>query len=428
MTQRTALLFIALVLGLGWAIRGHFGHEHGAAWAGALAGMAVIVAAKREDWIRRLPTLAALAAVGWGVGGMMSYGRIVGYGRGTDFGNVLYGLAMLGVVGALYGYIGGGLFGLGLETPPDRKPKWSQLFTEMIAGGLIFWYVLIAQFEWFMTPPRSELWAACLGAAVALAWYLYRNGYFRALRVAGYAALGAGFGFAFGNFLQVMGNVSGLTFNWWNVMEFSLGFFGGLGMAYGVFSREWPTSLESSKLANHLALIFLLVALPLVNIIQAFDVEKFLPMAERLDITNGVAFAKLQILFAYIATIIFATLGFLLFRAYSNSKTSQNRFAAAMLFLYVMFYLAFSHIIKLVFYAGLPFQLNQVLYWIVLFIFFAMWFLNRNKTNELTFLPGPQETWARWLKIVGFIVFVLIVLTLIAVNSHGDMPGSHERF
>ena len=32
MKKRTALIFVALALGLGWAIRGHFGHEHGAAW------------------------------------------------------------------------------------------------------------------------------------------------------------------------------------------------------------------------------------------------------------------------------------------------------------------------------------------------------------------------------------------------------------
>ena len=122
-------LLVALFLALGWAIRGHFGHEWGAAWAGGIAGLAVVVASKRQDWLQRLPTLAALAAIGWAVGGMMSYGVIVGYGRGTDFGNVLYGLTMLGVVGGLYGFIGGGMFGLGVEN------KKLQQFHDDIQSG-----------------------------------------------------------------------------------------------------------------------------------------------------------------------------------------------------------------------------------------------------------------------------------------------------
>lgn len=429
MKRGTALVFVGLVLGLGWAIRGHFGHEHGAAWAGALAGLAVIVAAKRGDWTLRLPTLATLAAIGWGVGGMMSYGRIVGYGRGTDFGNVLYGLAMLGVVGGLYGYIGGGLFGLGLESRSNNKPKWPSVLTEMTVGGLLAWYVLIAQFEWFMTPPRSELWAACLGASVALAWYLYRNDYKRSLRVAAYAALGAGFGFAFGNFLQVMGNLTNINLNWWNVMEFSLGFCGGLGMAYGVFSREWPQSLSPSKISNGLAIVFLLVALPIVNIIQAFHVGRFERAAEYLGIQNVAAFAHLQTIFAYIATVIFAALGLLLYRRYARTAGEMLRpFAPAMLFLYAIYYMVFGHIVKLVFYASPRFPIEHVLYWIVLIVVFCMWFVFRNTSNDRTFAPGPPETWPRWLKIIVALLVILIVLTLIAINSHGDMPGAHERF
>ena len=154
MSRITSMLFVALILGLGWAIRGHFGHEYGAAWAGVIAGLAVITVAKRRDWASRLTVLATLAGIGWGVGGMMSYGIVVGYGRGVEFGNVFYGLSMLGVVGALYGFIGGGLFGLGLESTNDRKPQWASLVTEMICGGLLAWWVIIAQFEWKMTPPE----------------------------------------------------------------------------------------------------------------------------------------------------------------------------------------------------------------------------------------------------------------------------------
>ncbi|MEZ4901434.1 MAG: hypothetical protein R2822_06575 [Spirosomataceae bacterium] len=68
------------------------------------------------------------------------------------------------------------------------------------------------------------MWAACFGSAVALTWYLVRHKQFSALRVAVFTGLGGAFGFAFGNVLQVLGNVTDIKFNFWNVMEYSLGF------------------------------------------------------------------------------------------------------------------------------------------------------------------------------------------------------------
>lgn len=426
MTRKTAMLFTALVLGLGWAIRGHFGHEHGAAWAGAMAGLAIIVAAKRQDWSLRLPTLAALAGIGWGVGGMMSYGIVVGYGRGIDFGNVYYGLAMLGVIGGLYGFIGGGLFGLGLETTNERKTAWATLVTEMTVGGMLAWYVLIAQFEWKMTPPRSELWAGCLGAAVALAWFLQRNGYYRSLRVAAYSALGGGFGFAFGNFLQTMGTVSGLSFNWWNVMEFTLGFCGGLGMAYGVFTREWPESGGPSKAANWLALAFLFFALPLTNVIQSFDKERFAKAGEQLGVADPAAFAGQQYLYAYIAIALFLAAAI-----YTQKKLKESAspgYAPTMLISYTLFYMMFSHITKMSFYSGLRFQLEQLLYWVVFAAIMGIWLKSRNASTEKLFEQGPPETWLRWGKILGVVLVIIAVCVLISINSHDGSMGYHERF
>jgi len=428
MKNKTALLFVALSLGLAWAIRGHFGHEYGAAWAGAIAGLAVIVAARRRDWARRLTVLATLAGIGWGVGGMMSYGIVVGYGRGVEFGNVFYGLSMLGVVGALYGFIGGGLFGLGLESTDEQKPQWASLLAEMIAGGLLAWWVIIAQFGWKMTPPRSELWAGCLGASVALAWFLQRNGYANALRVAGYAALGAGFGFGFGNFLQIVGTVSGIDFNWWNVMEFTLGFFGGLGMAYGVLTREWPKSVAPSRTANGMAFVFLLLGLPLINVFQAMKVEKFLQAAERLGIENGMAFANLQINISYLVTGLFFTVALLVHSRYSNKPDKLNdTYSPIVFFLYVLFYLAFSHIIKLVFVSGQAFQLNQALYWVVVIVLFLLWFLNRKKKRQPYIVTSPDSP-MRWVFLITLALSILAMCTLISVTIHQGLPGYHERF
>jgi len=427
MSKRTAILFTALVLGLGWAIRGHFGHEHGAAWAGAMGALAIIVASKRKDWALRLAPLAVLAGIGWGAGGMMSYGIIVGIGRGTDFANVYYGLAMLGVIGGLYGFIGGGLFGLGLESTTEKKPAWASLFTEMIAGGLLAWYVLIAQFEWKMTPPRSELWAACFGASLALAWFLYRNGFHRALRVAGYSALGAGFGFAFGNFLQTMGNVTGLSFNWWNVMEFTLGFCGGLGMAYGVFTREWPEGIAPSKAANWLALLFLLFVIPATNIIQSMELKNFVRGAKQMRLANPLSFAHTQVAVAWVVVLIFVVGGIIVYKRIGTREETVEIFAPVALFAVTLYYLIFSTIQKLVFFSIGAKQLEQYIYWVILIITLVMWLRSRGKSSQ-AFIPSRQESWKRWVSIISLFLLILAVITFISIHSHGSMPGAHTRF
>ena len=82
------LVIVGMTLGTTWAIRGQFGHEQGAAWAGAIGAISIILIAKRGDWYSRLFKATLAAAIGWGLGGMMSYGRVVGFGRGVDFVNI----------------------------------------------------------------------------------------------------------------------------------------------------------------------------------------------------------------------------------------------------------------------------------------------------------------------------------------------------
>ena len=426
MTYATGVIFVALTLGLGWAIRGHFGHEHGAAWAGAMGCMALILTTRKTDWIKRLPTLAAIGGIGWGVGGMMSYGLLVGMGRANDFGNVFYGLAMLAVVGGLYGFIGGGFLGLGLESSATRRPDWPALLTQMTAGGLLFWYVLIAQFEYKMTPPRSELWAACLGASVALAWYFQRHGYMKALRVAGYAALGAGFGFAFGNFLQTTGNLTALRLNWWNVMEFTLGFCGGLGMAYAALTREWRESETAHKIGNNLGLIFLFLILPAINLIQAFEAKEFREFAVRAQLAHPDALATGQFVLGWSVIVVFTLLALGIWRQVERKPDHARNWAAAWFFLYGIFYIVFSHIKKGMF-LGVRGQIEQYAYWVILLIMAGLFFGVRQQDRAFKKLAFP-ERWQRWLVIMVALVGIIALLAWISIISHGEMPGAQRRF
>ena len=428
MSKTTTIIFTGLLLGLGWAIRGHFGHEWGATWAGAMGGLALLVAAKRKDWWNHAPVLGLLAGIGWAVGGMMSYGLVVGYCRGPEFGNVAYGYAMLAVIGGLYGCIGGGLFGLGLASHPEKRPNWAGLLAEMVAGAWISWGFLVYQMEWFMTPPRSELWAACLGAAAALLWYLYRNQYFNAFRVAMYAALGAGVGFSFGNFIQTIGTASGLAYNWWNIMEFTLGFCGGASMAFAVLTSSWPDKGKASPNGNITALVALFFAIPLTNFVAAFSTDKLSRLATTVEAANPDAFMQIQRILGGMFMLLFTLLAFLL---WPDKKTQEKGMPAStipmLLFALSLFYILFSFVVKGIFYQ--PFDIgNSVMTYIpLLLIAVAIWWGHRNEATIST-NPLPLESWQRGWMIAGGLVLAIILFALISISVHDGTGSFQERF
>jgi len=429
MTKQFIVLFTAIVLGLGWAMRGLFGHEWGASWAGAMGAMAVLIISNRKDWIRRAPVLAALGALGWGVGGMMSYGIVIGYCKSTLFVNSLYGYTMLAVIGSLYGFIGGGLFGLGLESSEKKKPKWATLLTEMFVGGALVWGLIIYQMEWYMTPPRSELWAGCLGAAIALAWFLHRNDFKRALRVAGYSALGGGFGFAFGNFIQVLGTAAGIQYNWWNVMEFILGFCGGLGMAYAVLTREWPESVKPSKIGNWIAVMFVFILIPIANYFNGLYMDHFVSIAEKLNISDVEQYASMQFLYSGASILIFAFLTIIMWhRYYSNDDKLVKYILPAMLFITTIHYNFFAYIKFGTFYRSFTFGHSESLYIFIVILIYIIWYFGIRKELDFPGKNTPPETWKRWGVILVSLLLLFVLFAFISINSHSGLPGAHNRF
>jgi hypothetical protein len=429
MKRISASLFVAVALGLAWAMRGHFGHEWGAAWAGATGVLALLLVSGRRDWARRAPVLAALGAIGWGAGGMMSYGIVVGYCRSISFPNALYGYTMLAVIGGLYGFGGGGLLGLGLESSKEKRPDWPRLMAEMVAGGILSWGLLIYQMEWLMTPPRSELWAALLGAILALAWYLARNGFHRALRTAVYTALGAGTGFALGNFFQTLGTTSGIAYNWWNVMEFTLGFCGGLGMAYAVLTRDWPESETPTKTGLWIAAAVVFLFLPFSNMVNGMSTEHFLEKAGRLGLAGAEAFATRQMWITGSLVILFAVTLFLIWEKWGNDPGKTYRYALPMaFFLVALEYNLFSYIQLITFRQPINFGHSETLYIFFLAALFLTWFINRKKEMPLPRDNDIPETGRRWMMILGLLVVLLLIITLISVNIHGELPGAHNRF
>lgn len=113
------LLLVGLSLSIGWGIRGNFGHEYGAAFAGCLAAITVCLLSGREDWRARLPYFAFFGALGWGFGGSISYMQVISY---TESGHALsqwYGYVGLFYIGFLWAALGGA--GTALSAVADKN-------------------------------------------------------------------------------------------------------------------------------------------------------------------------------------------------------------------------------------------------------------------------------------------------------------------
>jgi hypothetical protein len=407
-----AMLMVAMTLGTAWAVRGKFGHEQGAAWAGAIGAISVILVAKRTDWYNRIFKIAFAAAIGWGFSGMISYGVVVGYGRGSDFINVYYGLLMLFVIGALYGFLGGGFFGLALAESKEFKVAWASVIAEMLAFALLTYGLLIYQLEWFMTPPRSELWAACLGASLALTWYIIRHKQESVLKVAVWSALGAGIGFSFGNFLQVIGAGSSLPFNFWNIMEYSIGFFGGLGMAYGTLTSSWPIrETVYERRSNFIPILFLVIFIPLVLWDQSFVTDK-LNFILKLGGTKGTI-----LWFQIISLMAIVSGAVIIFMKYNRPQ--YEFFSVKSIFtIYLGLYTLLSFLLTGIW----VHPIEQYLYLINIAIILVV--LPSLQDNFISTDDSPVT----WIAATSCFILMIAILAMTAIQSHGDLPGSQIRF
>jgi hypothetical protein len=417
------LIIAGMTLGTTWAIRGQFGHEQGAAWAGAVGAISIILMSGRQDWYSKLFKATMAAAIGWGLGGIMSYGRVVGFGRGTDFINVYYGLLMLFVIGGLYGFVGGGLFGLTLSDSKKNKVNWPMLVMGTVTSGIIAYFFLIIEWEWLMTPPRSEVWAVCLGVAIFLAWFAVHYRYHAALRVAVFAGLGGGFGFAFGNFLQVLGNVAEIPFNFWNVMEYSLGFFGGAGMAYGTFTSEWEvTETSQKKWSNFLPILMVVLFIPFVVWDQSMTLERLEQNYEKLIQSHASSAAWVVQLISLF--LILGQTAFILYKYHFSRNNELVQFSGSEVKTFLASHFAIYAIFSLLNTGAFvsTYRIEQYLY----LVNYAIIIIVISRLSPVFELRTTD--YGKWSKNLLLILGFIALLALIAISIHGEMPAMQKRF
>lgn len=305
-TSLLTIMAAALAGGLGWGIRGQYGHETGAMIAGLLVG-GVLMAGFCQG-MNRLAVARALAltTVAIGIGGSMTYGQTIGLTQDAPLiGNwaaLTWGMLGLSIKGAIWIGFAGLLLGHGLG---GRTLRWPVMLLAMI--GLIglkqlgVWLInepydpsrkiLPAVYfsdHWYWEPgadlkPRREVWGGLgLGLIAATLTVRFAVGDRLAMRMALWGMLGGAVGFPGGQVLQAYHawNQPAIAasswqwldgyMNWWNVMETAFGSIMGTVLAVGLWWNrklivnqqvrpltDWPPGVEWFLVVVHAGLLVL---------------------------------------------------------------------------------------------------------------------------------------------------------------------------
>jgi hypothetical protein len=273
-----AVALASLAGGLGWGIRGQYGHETGAMIAGLLVSLTLVLL-----FGLGLERLTAARAVAWGtiamgLGGSMTYGQTIGLTQNAPLvGNweaLRWGLLGLAIKGGIWIGFAGAFLGMGLGGVRYRMGELLLLMLGLLAlygAGVGLFNMpfdpatkqlprLYFSADWRWEPdatlkPRFECWGGLLLALIGVwvyAGWLRRDRLAR--RLALWGALGGAMGFPGGQCLQAFHAWNPAVFtagfwlrldpvmNWWNVMETTFGAIMGAALGLGLWlNRRFVT-------------------------------------------------------------------------------------------------------------------------------------------------------------------------------------------
>lgn len=269
------LLLTAAAGGMGWGIRGQYGHETGAMLAGVLVAFVIGLLFCARQSSLSTARVVALTAVGISFGGAMTYGQVIGLTQNAQLrGNwaaLGWGMVGLSVIGGIWVGYAGVLMGMGLGGKRYNSLEVVLLFLFLIVLYLFGVYLLNEPFDpaskrlpriyfsadWYWQPdsknlqPRREVWGGLLLALAGLwgyASFWKRDSVARNLGLI--SILFGAIGFPAGQSIQAyhswnmeefrqgwLGEIEPYM-NWWNTMETVFGAILGLGLGLGVWMQR----------------------------------------------------------------------------------------------------------------------------------------------------------------------------------------------
>ena len=425
-------LFVALAVGLGWGIRGDFGHMLGAMYPGAALGLAFAFVTGQKSAFKWMPVLGLFGGLGISLGGMMSYGILHGYAKADTLINYSYGFFTLVLQGGAWGGFGCALLGLILEKKRLRLEEWASLVATVLAFGWTAYQIVVTLLAFHINPPRSDLSIGYTGGIVGLFVWLVLKGKGYGLKGAFFGYLGFGLGMAGGRLLANASYQLPFAINNWNIMEVSCGLIGGFVFAFGMLGKEVPEFPEDGwhPLLSKLGILYVMAGIPLYHRLLRSDpgqrLEEWANSAKSLGIEDPSAFAE-RTLFTLHAVCLLGFLGAGLW-LWLHLK-NKTRLAAFPILFFSLVMLLFQNTNALYFWR--PPAENGVnmhtVFW-VLFGLMVLYVLIARPSASI----DPDEVaedlnWRRWT--VGAVAaYVLIVAFAGFVNGEKTMASANTRF
>ncbi len=222
------IFLVGISLSIGWGIRGNFGHEYGAEFAGCLAAITVALLSGREDWRNRIPYFAFFGALGWGFGASQSYMQVLSYTESGHLATQWYGYMAVFFIGFMWAALGAAGTAFAAVAPEERLVSIFKPFLFIMGGSILLnliedplahWLQTGTQFDstwsrhknplyWFDAYYLQALFAL-MGSAV---YDLYeRRGFRDRFLLPAFALAGALSGWLFQLLLRAAGLESGLA-------------------------------------------------------------------------------------------------------------------------------------------------------------------------------------------------------------------------
>ncbi|ADB42562.1 hypothetical protein [Spirosoma linguale] len=254
-----AVLLTGLALSIGWGIRGNFGHEYGAAFAGCLAAIVVPLLSGRADWRQRVLYFAFFGAIGWGFGGSISYMQVIAYTQSGQTASQWFGYIGLFYIGFLWAALGGAGTALAAVAERERLIQLVKPVLFLFGGWLLQDLAEDPLVEWLQSGlPADHTWSrhksplywldadylAALVALLAMALYdLIDRKEKNSLLLPLFAGLGA----LLGRLVQLMLQLAGLDRKLASLLTYPLGDpayvnpeTGALAFDSANFLNNWP--------------------------------------------------------------------------------------------------------------------------------------------------------------------------------------------
>lgn len=377
--RATRAAFVALAVGLGWGIRGDFGHQLGAMVPGALLAMTFAYVSGQDRMFRMLPLMAFVGAITMSLGGTMSYGTLHGYAKSASFVNNVYGFVTLFLVGGVWGGPCGAGLGLLLEERPVTFLEWVRAVLTVLLWAVLTHAVVVNMLGFHINPPRSDIAIGFFGGMAGLFFWLYRNNRRFGLKGALYGFIGFGMSMAFSRFLANASHILPIEYDTWKIMEMGCGMIGGFLVAYALLGKEArPEPLRPWVSAvGYVGLFFVMIGIPVLHWVQRMPrsdtEEKVLAHGDKLGVADPQAFVD-----------------------------SLQHF---------MFWLQIAAVIGVIVWLVLHIRNARRGFWFPIMFFALILLITSNVRSVFPFVPRDSATWK--VQASFWVLFVLMALFLV---------------